>query len=291
MSEQQSLWCVGVSVPAAAVDLVEDMLGDDALAVSRFEDGGPDIWRVEALFPHAPLSDHIEARLALASAASGCTLGTPTVIPVAQRDWVRESQENLPPIRAGRFYIHGSHDPATTCANLIDLLVDAGPAFGTGRHGSTYGCLQAIEILRWKPIRHALDLGCGTGLLALAMTKIWPAAQIAASDIDPDAVRTTRENARVNRVAGRVRPVVSDGLARRRTERTGGYQLIVANILARPLVGMAPDIKKHLTPGGTVVLSGLLVEQEALVLSAFRMQSLYLDRRITVDGWRTLILR
>jgi ribosomal protein L11 methyltransferase len=291
VAESQTLWKVWLDVPAIAISLAEQVLADDSVAVSSFEIEGGAAWRVEALFAHPPDPQHLTAKLAVAAAAAGADIRTPNIEPLQQRDWVRESQANLPPLRAGRYYVHGSHDAPACVPNRIDLTVDAGPAFGTGRHGSTMGCLLALGTLQGRAFKRILDLGCGSGILAMAMARTWPAAAVLASDIDPDAVATTRANARINRLAGRIRAVFSDGLSRRDMRRPGGYQLIVANILAKPLAVLAPQISAHLTPGGTVILSGLLANQEPFVLAAYRMQGLHLVRRITVDGWRTLVLR
>jgi ribosomal protein L11 methyltransferase len=289
--ESSTLWRVWLTVPPDAAGLVEQALADDAVAVSRFERQGAADWQVEALFAHPPDRAHLAARLAVAAAAAGVVVEPPAIEPVVEKDWVRESQANLPPLQSGRYYVHGSHDAPARTPNRIDLTVDAGPAFGTGRHGSTMGCLRAIGALHGQSFARILDLGCGSGILALAMARTWPAARILASDIDPDAVATTRANARRNGVAARVRTVTSDGLSGRAMRCPQGYQLIVANILAKPLVALAPHIAAHRTPGGTVILSGLLADQEQAVLAAYRMQGLPLVRRVTVDGWRTLVLR
>lgn len=291
MPESPTLWRVRLTVPPAAAQLIEDALAGDAVASSRFEQDDAPEWCIELLYQHPPDRADLAARLDVVAAAAGVDIGPPAIAPVPDRDWVRESQENLPPLQAGRYYVHGSHDAPARAPNRIDLTIDAGPAFGTGRHGSTSGCLLAISTLRGRAFARILDLGCGSGILALAMARTWPAARIRASDIDPDAVATTRANARLNGVGNRVRPVVSNGLSERTMRCTEGYQLVVANILAKPLVVLAPRIKAHLTSGGTVILSGLLADQEKSVLSAYRMQGLHLVRRITVDGWRTLVLR
>jgi ribosomal protein L11 methyltransferase len=290
MTEGQTIWCVEVTVPRDAVDAVETALATDALAVTSFESPEPDDWQVRALFSHTPERSALEARLSLATAATG---GAPPALiaPLPDIDWVAESQRQLAPMRIGRFHIHGSHDAPANSPALIDLTIDAGRAFGTGRHESTQGCLLALAALaRRQRFGNILDMGCGSGVLSLAAARLWRDADITAADMDPDSVAATLENARINRLSRHIRAIRCDGFHSRKIGSGRPYDLILANILARPLASMAGDLGRHLAPGGVTVLSGLLKTQEALVLAAYRNQGIKLQRRIELGEWHTLIL-
>jgi ribosomal protein L11 methyltransferase len=193
-------------------------------------------------------------------------------------------------VRVGRFLIHGSHETSTAPAGAIAIMIDAATAFGTGEHPSTRGCLLALEMLaRRRRFRRPLDIGAGTGILAIAAAKRLH-RRVAARDIDAEAVRLARGNARVNRVAARVRVHRGAGYGGR--DLAGSrYDLIFANILAWPLARMARDLARRLEPGGRAVLSGLLRRQEPIVLAAHRPLGIVLERRIVVKGWSTLVLR
>jgi ribosomal protein L11 methyltransferase len=196
----------------------------------------------------------------------------------------------LPPVDAGRFYIHGSHDARHPAISRHDLVIDAGRAFGTGLHETTYGCLLALHDLhKKKKIRNPLDLGCGSGVLALAIAKAWGTATLA-SDIDPEAVAVTLENAKRNRLSPLITAVHADGLNSRILKSRRPFDLIVANILAWPLVKMAPQISAALSPDGSLVLSGLLGSQEVMVGNSYLLQGLHLKRRYAIGNWSALVL-
>lgn len=274
-------WQAVVPAPADRVAAVEATLGADALAVGDFEIPGSLQRRIEALYDVEPDRDRLARSLG----------GLPVAVaPVADRDWVAESQRSFQPLRVGRFYLHGSHDPPHPAGSLFDLTIDAGRAFGSGHHESTRGCLVALDRLaRHLSVRRALDLGCGSGILAFAMARAWRVPVLAA-DIDPAAVAVTRENARQNRLAREIRAIRADGLGAATIRRGVPYDLITANILARPLATLAPAVAAALAPRGVAVLSGLLARQEAMVRTAYRRQGLRLLHRVTLADWRTLIL-
>ncbi|MFQ5957864.1 MAG: 50S ribosomal protein L11 methyltransferase [Alphaproteobacteria bacterium] len=267
----------------------EAALAAGAEAVSSFSTAPCGLWRIEALFAARPERAAIEARLAVMAAALGAA--TPEIIfeYVPETDWVAVTRASFPPIRVGRYYVHGTHlgpGPAGT----IDLAVDAGPAFGSGEHETTRGCLIALDALaRRVRVRRALDMGCGSGILAIAAAKTW-GARVVAADIDARAVRTATDNARANGVARLVRAVASDGYRSAAVRSGAPYDLIVANILARPLMRMAPDLARRLAPGGVAVLSGLLARQERAVAAAHRAHGLALVSRVALGGWHTLVL-
>ena len=259
-------------------------------AVSLFEESEDGAWLVEG-FSEVPLAGvELDTALALAWADHGPP-PKPVLEKLPARDWVRENQESFPPRRVGRYFVHGSHHRGGVPAGAIGLLIDAATAFGTGEHASTEGCLSALDSLaRRRRYRHILDMGTGTGILAIAAAKTFACGALAV-DIDPGSVRVARENARRNGVARRVSMIWSPGYRSRCVRAGRSYDLVLANILARPLALMARDLRRALAPGGVAVLAGLIDWQEPYVLAAHRLQRLSLVRRIAVDGWRTLILR
>jgi len=193
-----------------------------------------------------------------------------TVEPLPDQDWIRLSQEGLPPMRAGRFFVYGAHDAGQVPHGVIPIKIEAGLAFGTGHHETTSLCLEVLsDVARERSFRNVLDLGTGTGLLAIGAAKLWKRS-VLASDIDPVAVEVARDNAIANGTGPLVRAVVADGLANPILARAAPYDLLIANILAGPLTKLAPDIVKSLAPGAVLVLSGLLNNQEKLVASFYR---------------------
>jgi ribosomal protein L11 methyltransferase len=266
-------------------------LDELAGAVSAFEtDDAGAVWQVEA-YPRAPVLDTaLEIRLALLAAEAGGQLARIVEERLPQRDWLADNRRAFPPLRIGRFFLHGSHWAGPVPAGAVALEIDAAEAFGTGEHPSTAGCLLALDQLaRRRRFRRPLDIGTGSGVLAIAAAKTLH-CRVLASDIDCGAVRVAARHVRRNGLAGRVRPVCAPGY-RSRGLRRSDYDLVFANILARPLARMALDLKRALAPGGVAVLSGLLRRQEPLVLAAHRSQRLVLDRRVVIDGWSTLMLR
>jgi ribosomal protein L11 methyltransferase len=254
-------------------------LGTLVSAVAAFEAAPGDLWRVEGFAETLP----DRAALALVEAVAG-----PLVIErMEERNWLAENQASFPPLRVGRFFVHGAHVAAPPRSGLWPILVDATTAFGTGEHPTTRGCLAA---LRHRRPRRVLDMGTGTGLLAIAAARAG-ARRVLAADIDAGSVRVARLNLERNGVAARVRAIESDGYRDRRIAGAAPFDLVFANILARPLARMAPDLARVLAPGGAAILSGLLARQEAFVLAAHRAQGLVLKRRIAVEGWHTLVLR
>jgi ribosomal protein L11 methyltransferase len=274
---------------AAAAEALLALLDDAATALSAFE-AAPAEWRLDAYSPTPLLSPELAARLALTAAAASGELVEIAEERLPDRDWVAENQLAFPPVRIGRFFVYGSHRRGPVPAGAIGILLDAATAFGTGEHPSTRGCLLALEALaRCGAIRHPLDIGAGTGILAIAAAKLLRHA-VVARDIDFGSVKVARHNIARNGVASLVRAGQGPGY-RGGALRRQGYDLILANILARPLALMAGDLARHLAPGGHAVLSGLLRRQEPIVLAPHRGLGLALERRIVIDGWSTLILR
>ncbi len=247
------------------------------------EDEDRHIWRIDA-FPTS--GDEAAALLELLA-------GYPTLRTASERladaDWLAMALSGLPPVRAGRFFIYGVHDRGRAPINAVNLRIEAGAAFGTGHHGTTVGCLIAYDsLLKRRGFKTVLDVGAGTGVLAIAAAKT--GAKIAVgTDIDPVSVRIGRENAKVNAVDARF--VHASGLNDRAVTANAPYDLVFANILARPLISLAQDIKTALKPGGIAVLSGLLRTQERAVRAAYLNRGFKIERRIHRDAWAALVLR
>lgn len=267
----------------ALVARLEDDPLFEPLAITINETSAtPPLWQITLYF--ATAAEAGDARL-----FDGLADGV--IAPVPERDWVRESLDGLPPVSAGRFFLHGSHDRHRRRAGGIALEIDAGTAFGTGHHGTTSGCLQALDMMlkRRRPMR-ILDLGCGTGVLAIAATHATGNAVIA-TDIDPEAVRVTLSNAALNGAGPRVRSFVAAGLANPRIAAGGPYDLIFANILARPLVALATGLSRALAPGGELILSGITLDQVRWIAAVYRSRGLQLRGRIHRGEWATLIFQ
>jgi len=285
-------WRITAEVEGAeAAIAVATVLDGLAGAVAAFEVRAETaLWRVEA-YPRAPaLEADVEIRLALAAIGAGGRLNHVSEHKLPERDWLSENRRAFPPLRIGRFFIHGSHHRGQPPPGMIDIEIDAATAFGTGEHPSTRGCLLALDAMaRRRRFRRPLDMGTGSGVLAVAAAKRFQ-CRVLGSDIDCEAGRVARHHVRRNGLARRVRVICAPGYRSRRVRRWH-YDLVLANILARPLALMARDLKRALAPGGVAVLAGLLARQEPLVLSAHRAQGLALERRLVIEGWSTLILR
>lgn len=284
-------WKVTFVLHADAAGTAEESFDDIALAVSGFEtDEAAKLWTFELLFADTPDMTEIRRRLLVLSMLHEIAMPQADLQRIEQQDWLAQVARSFPPLSIGRFFVHGSHSEETPPTGALTIQVDAGAAFGSGEHGTTSRCLMAME---WLARRHSassiLDMGCGSGILAIAAAKLWRAPVLAA-DIDEVAVRVTQENVRINRVQHQVDCVVSDGYANERIRRRAPYDLIVANILARPLMSLAPDLARNLAPNGVAILSGLLASQEAMVMQAHRLQGLTLRKRFLGQEWCTLVV-
>ncbi|HJS31955.1 MAG TPA: 50S ribosomal protein L11 methyltransferase [Alphaproteobacteria bacterium] len=292
------LWRIAFSASATSREPITAALEEICDVVSCFESETTREWRFEGLLATRPERAAIEARLRKIVAALDESFPSIDIAPLEKADWLRENQRSFPPRHVGTFFVHPTHGGRRPPAGAVAIAIDAGIAFGSGEHATTRGCLVAIDMLTRRGsadrrrIRRARDLGCGSGILALAMACALR-RPIAASDLDRDAVTTTRDNARLNGVARLIRAWRADGMGRPAAmpARSGPpYDLIVANILARPLCRMMRDIAAALAPRGRLILSGFLPEQVPEILAVYRLRRLRLRRQIAIDGWRTLIL-
>ena len=280
-------WRMRIALPEEAARRAMNILADRfaELPVAAFEEGGT--WTVEVSF-----ASGAERKAVLAALRD--TVGEPvrdaTFEKTQTKDWVAASLAGLPPVRVGRFVVHGAHDRGKVGANQIGIEIEAALAFGTGHHGTTRGCLVAIERLgKARRPRRVLDIGTGSGVLAIAAARAFR-RPVAAGDFDPVAVATARANARVNRAASFVRVVRAAGVDALAIRAAAPYELVLANILLPVLQRLARPLRVLLAKRAVVVLSGLLPVHANAVLAAFRTQGLTLVRRETMQGWTTLTL-
>lgn len=281
-----------IEAALVAQELALDWDDDIGLAGFEIAEDKPEEWRLDVYLPRKPLaSDH--------RAIGALFTGKPPKFEAERlpdADWVTESQKGVDPIPAGRFHVrtpeHGA-DPG-----MVDLVIPASQAFGTGQHDTTAGCLVMLERMKREGLapRNLIDVGTGTGLLAFAARHLWPRALVTASDIDPVCAQVVEENARLNRVPlgaarGQILMTIADGMRDPLLTSRAPYDLLVANILARPLIAMAPDFARAVAPRGSVLLAGLLTEQEAAVRRAFRLRGFGLARRLVRGDWSILWLR
>jgi ribosomal protein L11 methyltransferase len=269
-------------------DLLTETLEDGEAAVAAFA-RSEGRWDVAMHFADPPDEKRIRA---LAALAAGDDIAQTIVFDViAAKDWVRASLEGLSPVAAGRFIVHGQHDRAHVPPNKLGIEIEAALAFGTGHHGTTRGCLLLLDqVLRSKMPRRVLDLGSGTGVLAIAAAKALR-RKVLASDIDPRAAIVARENAALNGVGNLVCSICATGFSAPPFRARAPFDLVLANILANPLRQMAPAMAAHLAPEAMVILPGLLPHQTRSVIAAYRTQGLVLIRQIRIEGWCSLLMQ
>ncbi|WP_353204449.1 50S ribosomal protein L11 methyltransferase [Sphingomonas sp.] len=270
---------------AEAIDASDDIAEGMVLMTTELHEDDREHWRLDAYLEAEPAAATIAALLGLVPSAAGIA---PAIEKLPEEDWVTLSQQGLEPIAEGRFVVHTSAHPATPPAGGRAFLIEAGQAFGTGHHATTSGCLAMLDALP-GPFARVIDIGTGTGLLAFAAQHLWPEAAVIATDIDPRAIVVTAENATLNAISG-VELIVADGALDDRITDRAPYDLLIANILAGPLVSMAPEIAAIAAPGATIILAGLLETQRADVVAAFSGCGCALDAVDRRGDWSILRL-
>jgi ribosomal protein L11 methyltransferase len=274
------------AVAQRITDLLTESFDPQEVAAGA-TDGGAGRWNVAIHFRDRPNEAAVRALVALAAGVQ--TANALTFETVAATDWIAESHRALPPVAAGRFVVHGAHDRHRVPPNRIGIEIEAALAFGTGHHGSTRGCLIALDrILRKRHSASVLDLGAGSGVLAIAAARARH-ARVVASDIDNDAVRAARANARRNRAGCWVAVVHAGGVAARSIAQRAPFDLVLANILLAPLRRLAAPLARLVAPGGNLVLSGLMRREAHAAIASYRAQGFALERRLEVDDWTTLV--
>lgn len=290
MSQTRLFITTTKKIAEAAAGLLEIEFDAEGIPVAAFEvDETGALWSLSVYAPNEHLAS-IEARMTAILASQGESTAPEREV-LEDADWVSRTLADLAPVRAGQFVVHGSHDRGCARAGETAIEIDAGQAFGTGHHGTTAGCLAMIDRhLRAKPVRRVLDIGTGSGVLAIALARR-TRRQVLASDIDPIAVEVARTNTRLNRMHNLVECITATGLQNRTIAASAPYDLVVANILARPLQKLARDVSRILDSRATVILSGLLPHQKGRIVATYRIAGLRLEHAHLRDGWLTLVLR
>jgi ribosomal protein L11 methyltransferase len=270
------------------VDLMTESFFDGQAAIAASEGAGGR-WDITVHFAEPP--DQASIRELVSVAVGEEIAGEIAFDIVEAKDWVKATLEQLVPVRAGRFIVHGRHDRARVPPNKIGVEIEAALAFGTGHHGTTRGCLLLLDhVLKAYRPRRVLDLGTGTGVLAISAAKALH-IKLLASDIDPLSVKVARENARLNGTGELVNTVLATGFSAPQFQRDRPFDLVLANILANPLRQMATPMTRHLASSALVILSGLLPHQAQGVIAAYRARGLALERHIQIEGWSSLLMR
>jgi ribosomal protein L11 methyltransferase len=281
---------ISVDVPEAALEIYEAALSTACATVGFFRDHRTGDWRVEGVRQVGSNDSELTTALALAAVASGVSVSVRRT-PTPAEGWLARTYASFPEQLIGRrFAVRGTHLRGQPSPGRMTLTLDAGLAFGSGEHGSTRGCLRALERTAYRRPRRILDLGTGSGILAMAAARLLH-RRVMAGDIEPWSVRVAQQNAALNRLGKLVQPRLADGWRSAAIRNGGPYDLVFANILARPLCLMARSLTTRLAPGGTAILSGLLESQAMSVISAHRRCGLTLEARIHEGPWTTLVVR
>ena len=285
-------WQINIKALKKDINTVSERLESCTDVLSTFELNGTEFWEISGITK--PTSDKGEANVVVRELVQQLNL-QPTDFSIEMlpdRDWLAENRASFPCLSYGRFLIHGSHNRPKTANGHLNIELEAGRAFGSGSHESTAGCLLSLLYLfKIMSPKRIMDLGCGSGILSIASVKLWPSVKTLALDIDYDAVETTLENIKVNKVWRQVRCEHSNGFPRVRPGTSKKYDLIVANILAQPLIVLAPHSTSFLRSGGYIVLSGLLETQEREILAVYNSLGFRIVSRKRLKEWTTFILK
>lgn len=276
--------------PAQAQEL-GNALEEHVPAVSTFEVKDPDVWVVEAITTDEP--DLTTFKLLLEPVCKTLSIPLPNlkVEELPETDWLEATWRNFPPLNIGRYYVYGSHTNPEPPSGSVCLEINAATAFGSGEHETTTGCLLTLDDLAsegWK-FKNPLDMGCGSGILGIAIAKTWN-IPVTAADNDPESVRVATNNAVLNQCEPLFEAYVSEGFANEKLRKKAPYDIIVANILKGPLVDMAEDMAQNLAPGGYIILSGLLNRDREEVVAAYKAQGIRLHSLRTLNDWVALLL-
>lgn len=283
-------WRIHFTCPMEQADALAGALDPYSLAVSTYETRDETIWTVEATAIVQPSLAEVQSSLSVIATLFGYEVPQVYVEPLPDTDWLEATWKNFPPREIGPFYVYGSHSKAPVPDSLIGLEVNAATAFGSGEHETTTGCLLALAKLKETlHFTNPLDMGCGSGILAMATAKLWN-VPVTAADNDPESVRVTIENAQMNGCQDLITAIVSEGFANQEVIQRGPFDLIVANILAKPLCFMAQDMVNNMTSGGKIILSGLLIRQQEEVTQAYMEAGAQLVDHIHINDWAALIL-
>lgn len=283
-------WRLTCPVKLEHVEIYADKLEDHVLSVGWYETENPEIWMVEATNRVEP--DMAFLQTLINEAANTNALEAPSLFceKLPDEDWLEQTWKNFPPREVGCFYIYGSHTKKEVIPDgFIGMEINAATAFGSGEHETTTGCLETLSELHrngFEP-KNPLDMGCGSGVLAMAIAKLWN-IPILAVDNDPESVRVTAQNAETNNCSHLIHPLCNEGFDGSIVQNQGPFDLIVANILAGPLCYMAPDMVKNAVPGAKIILSGLLTRQIEEVSAAYMTTGAHLENTKKIGDWATL---
>ncbi|WP_085784820.1 50S ribosomal protein L11 methyltransferase [Candidatus Nucleicultrix amoebiphila] len=289
MSQSTPLWQLTFITHKQVIPLLAECF--DSAAQSAFEiDAAQNLWRVTALFEESPDYEVLKNQINILHETLGLNFSSFELIKLDQKDWLAENRKSFPPIEIGDFYIYGSHFEGTLPSDKICFNIDAATAFGTGQHETTKGCLLALLKIKEKKFQNILDLGCGTGILAMAAAALFQ-TKVIATDNDKDAIAKTSENILKNNFKDKIEVFHSDGFSNPILIARSPFDLIIANILADPLIHLAPAIAQHTSPQSLVILSGLLETQKTDVEKAYIAQGYRLIDQLKMNEWSVLILQ
>jgi ribosomal protein L11 methyltransferase len=284
---------VRFQVPDFYIGVFLDYADNLSAVSSAFEIEHTNLWEIQFFFEFPPKRSELEISLALLAKACGLPEPELEIFSLPARDWVADVQRQFQPIMSKRFFVHAESFTDSAPSGLWPICITPGRAFGTGSHPTTYGCLLALEKIAKKHshIKNVWDVGCGSGILAIAAAHLWRSAQITATDYDKIAISVAKDNAKKNRLANKINFFAAAGLRNPEKHRQEKYQIIVANILAAPLMKMASTLCLRLQAGGFMILSGLLMEQAELVLHLYQAQGLRLIKIQAFGEWAVLLLQ